>query len=596
MNNLNNGQTINNLSLTFDLIKRNAKYDKNLKMLPKDSSTAPATPLEIISKVFEEVKSIKSLGPTQEVNKETWDKLLNKAKDFIADSQFTEKNEKEQANIIFNEIFLHARSDINNFEVLKVSNLLQNIYIELDNIFSYFCTNCLAMQLSTLYVDVVAAGVKCNFSAKDAANSKDFNQLTMDNFTFDFQSKNSTVEPLQKESLKAIFDDINVIAANKDIVDINFVEDTVYEILSLKQQNKSLAKSCDQILLAFDFILKFNERKKFVKNTTVNSVNYAFFPKEFVNREQILKSYHDECVNIKNTGDHHAYAREFNAIQIKYLIKQREALKDIAYPIYQRIGDPERVEKFHERLRKFTPKLNFFSSEDIDQTIFQQKTRKLDESWYTEIITPSLITSLNKKIIKDKKKLSAKISAPVEVKELPSEKISAGKLEVEKQVVKDTDFAVEKKPINIVEEMIRLNSPKNSPTRSPRRSPNKSSPKSIKNIAIIQNSPKKELIPLKITEYKSREDKLSLYKQWFNSLEEVQKKIVAAQVENFKIRQKNAKPLDDGLHEIRVRQYELRVYFKYLTTGEIILLGGGNKASQKADIIKAKAIIKSLGE
>lgn len=77
--------------------------------------------------------------------------------------------------------------------------------------------------------------------------------------------------------------------------------------------------------------------------------------------------------------------------------------------------------------------------------------------------------------------------------------------------------------------------------------------------------------------------------QWFDKLTEEQFKSVAKELKMLELagnslKMPHTKALGDGLFELRERRYGYRVYYGFCKGQIIILLGAGDKKSQKKDI------------
>jgi putative addiction module killer protein len=63
------------------------------------------------------------------------------------------------------------------------------------------------------------------------------------------------------------------------------------------------------------------------------------------------------------------------------------------------------------------------------------------------------------------------------------------------------------------------------------------------------------------------------------------------------LRLPHSKSLGGGLFELRERRFGLRLYYCFFKGKAILILGAGDKSTQKADIKKAKSCLKNiLGE
>ncbi|MBJ7450331.1 MAG: hypothetical protein JHC93_08250 [Parachlamydiales bacterium] len=601
MNNLgdfSNQKAINHINVTLDLLGRGMSYDKNLKLLPKNSTENKASPVEIITKIFDVVKDLHSLDPQTCVDRDTWQKLVEKTDDFLESSNFSIE-EKNQVNNVFDQIILHARDDSDQYEDLSLLSQLKNVYYDLDNLFLNFNKGVFAIQIASSYLRLSKAGIIPKLSFHVINDPSKTKNIKVDHFTLDYQTKKVKLTPDVTNSLNSIFENIDAISANKGLVDINFVEDLVKQILQLKLDNKSLAKTCDQLIQVLDFMLKFNEYMKVALTKPTNDIDYTFFPEDFPELEKVINdsiAASKKCISIEGAEDR---ARSIELIQLKFLKMHRKDLKDLATNLFQKFEGPEVVEEYHQELRNVLNPLSTLSMDSIGPDVFEIRTREIGESIFTELITPYLIASLNKEIIKERKMSSS-------ATEQDTIKINQGKSEIkEEKLLSNTDennvnetgineSVVQNKTVDIVSEMTRLNSPAKSPIKSSKKSSKKSSPKAVKKPIKGETISNEPTVRLKIRQYRNKNSGASPYWKWVGSLPENQRKTVLAQVENFKDRQKNGKSLGDSIYEIRVRQFELRVYFKYTNKNEITLISGGNKASQASDIVDAKAVAKNL--
>lgn len=91
--------------------------------------------------------------------------------------------------------------------------------------------------------------------------------------------------------------------------------------------------------------------------------------------------------------------------------------------------------------------------------------------------------------------------------------------------------------------------------------------------------------------------KTELFARWFEGLRDraarvrVQLRIDRLQMENFG----DVAPVGDGVSELRIFYGPgYRVYFTSLSGKTVVLLAGGTKATQRADIEKAKVLRKQL--
>ena len=96
---------------------------------------------------------------------------------------------------------------------------------------------------------------------------------------------------------------------------------------------------------------------------------------------------------------------------------------------------------------------------------------------------------------------------------------------------------------------------------------------------------------IKVEEYITEEGK-NHYRRWFNSLSvEYASKVVAARVRMMAGSLGNVKPIDGTLKEYRIDWGPgIRIYIIQDGDRLIVLLGGGTKSGQKADIKQAKEL------
>lgn len=89
------------------------------------------------------------------------------------------------------------------------------------------------------------------------------------------------------------------------------------------------------------------------------------------------------------------------------------------------------------------------------------------------------------------------------------------------------------------------------------------------------------------------------FTEWLTNLSDaIAKAAILRRVDQF--RQGNFgdhKPLEDGLNEMRIDVGPgYRVYYCRIGKVEYLLVGGGDKSTQKADIKRAKEVLKALYE
>lgn len=96
---------------------------------------------------------------------------------------------------------------------------------------------------------------------------------------------------------------------------------------------------------------------------------------------------------------------------------------------------------------------------------------------------------------------------------------------------------------------------------------------------------------IKVEEYLATDGK-NHYREWFNGLTvEYAAKVAAARSRMMAGNLGNVKPLDGTLKEFRIDWGPgIRIYLIQDGDKLIVLLGGGTKSSQKADIQQAKAL------
>ncbi|RUX23783.1 type II toxin-antitoxin system RelE/ParE family toxin [Mesorhizobium sp. M7A.F.Ca.US.011.01.1.1] len=89
------------------------------------------------------------------------------------------------------------------------------------------------------------------------------------------------------------------------------------------------------------------------------------------------------------------------------------------------------------------------------------------------------------------------------------------------------------------------------------------------------------------------------YSDWFQALRDMQARArILARLKNVSLgTMGDVGPVGEGVSELRIHYGPgYRVYFVKRGSTVIILLGGGDKSSQKEDIAKAKALAKKLKE
>ena len=89
------------------------------------------------------------------------------------------------------------------------------------------------------------------------------------------------------------------------------------------------------------------------------------------------------------------------------------------------------------------------------------------------------------------------------------------------------------------------------------------------------------------------------FDEWFFSLSEYKQVVVTAYIKRVASggSKKNIRALKDGLFEIKIaKEGGLRIYFGEDGDYIILLLSGGDKASQKRDITKAKKLWSEYGK
>lgn len=96
---------------------------------------------------------------------------------------------------------------------------------------------------------------------------------------------------------------------------------------------------------------------------------------------------------------------------------------------------------------------------------------------------------------------------------------------------------------------------------------------------------------IKVEEYITEEGK-NHYREWFNSLPvEYASKVAAARARMMTGSLGNVKPIDGTLKEYRIDWGPgIRIYIVQNGDTLIVLLGGGTKSGQKADIKQAKEL------
>ncbi len=87
--------------------------------------------------------------------------------------------------------------------------------------------------------------------------------------------------------------------------------------------------------------------------------------------------------------------------------------------------------------------------------------------------------------------------------------------------------------------------------------------------------------------------------RWFDKLTKEQLKCVAKEMKLLEkcgnaLRLPHSKSFKKGLFELRERKFGYRIYYTFQNNKIILLIGAGDKSSQKQDIQKAKKILESL--
>lgn len=85
------------------------------------------------------------------------------------------------------------------------------------------------------------------------------------------------------------------------------------------------------------------------------------------------------------------------------------------------------------------------------------------------------------------------------------------------------------------------------------------------------------------------------FKEWLNSLKDYNTHaLVFQRLQRIKLGNLgDCKPIDDGLWEFRIHSKSgLRVYYTCVARQVILIIGGGDKSSQRRDISRAKEYLK----
>ncbi|MBJ7450379.1 MAG: hypothetical protein JHC93_08490, partial [Parachlamydiales bacterium] len=395
------------------------------------------------------------------------------------------------------------------------------------------------------------------------------------------------------------------------VVNIDNVESIIEEILTLKRSCNQLEGDLDQLIKLFDNLLKYVECNAFMGD-------YDFY----VTNSKILESNKRLASDFisQRTVDHSS--SDFLDIIIK-MLKQR-GNSEVAHSLeksrdFSKIVDHfnkvaydelyDEAQKEFSRKKLFTVdfgnkvvKYNYdgylrYNSEDaLGPEMFDLKLMKCNESAFTEIITPDLLSMLNKKIeeaewiqkvemipasvIREVYNPNLKPLAPKMELYVP-QKVAHSKEEIDTAVSPESHNAKVTHVSDLEKQLQELNAPKKKSLVKPFKFTEK------KEIVLDAVKPQSESV-LKIRYHKPASG--SSYWDWFNGLTQEQSIIVKAHLNHLTERQKGVKSLKDGLYELKIHQYKgLRIYFKYTGSDATVLLGG-DKKSQSSDIAKAKAM------
>jgi putative addiction module killer protein len=91
----------------------------------------------------------------------------------------------------------------------------------------------------------------------------------------------------------------------------------------------------------------------------------------------------------------------------------------------------------------------------------------------------------------------------------------------------------------------------------------------------------------------------AVFDEWFRSLKDLQGRArIRARIDRLSFGHLgDFKALGSGIIELRIFSGPgYRVYLKFLDTSAVVLLAGGDKESQKADIMQARLLARNLEE
>ncbi|MBJ7450336.1 MAG: hypothetical protein JHC93_08275, partial [Parachlamydiales bacterium] len=242
--------------------------------------------------------------------------------------------------------------------------------------------------------------------------------------------------------------------------------------------------------------------------------------------------------------------------------------------------------------------LRFIPEELLGTDIFKLKLMNCNDSVFTEIITADLLKKINLRLDKDKDDWARKaemIPASV-MREIYNpklkpkmefyvpNKVAPSKAEID-TVVSPGSLKAEITQSDLEKELKELNAPK-------KKAPIKPFNFTEKKTMVVEAVKSQPETALKVRYHQPKSG--SSYWDWFNGLNQVQSNIVKAHLNHLTERQKGVKSLGGGLYELKINQFKgLRIYFKYTGTHATIIMGG-DKKSQAADIVAARAVAKSI--
>ncbi|MBJ7450401.1 MAG: hypothetical protein JHC93_08600 [Parachlamydiales bacterium] len=596
--------TLDQITGTFKLIEMGMGYDANLKPLglikdrdPKDF----AEPHTIVDSVYQQVHGIVSANGGIVIPENKWNELYNKVSSYVQSANYSNPVNKEFCFKTLNNIRSCIDDEVSTSKFVDVFTDLKNVYLELDELFCYMTVVYSRYQIKESAVKLKNEGVIISHFNRQCKKAAELPNVSFDEFKFHYQQKNIKLKSNELKKLNHVLDNIKKITENNDRVDINLVEDIVKDILELKIDVKILNRSCDQFISALKYVLNYNEQRRIYEQKSTPKVDYSNFPKDFVRAKDFLTAKELDFFNSKKNSSSYEYECS------NYIHQNHATMKKMADELYKKIGTEKQIENLHYKFFGKFQDLNFIQPKDGPE-VFELNLPKLGEGIFIQYITDQLIDSLTDEIKAERapskfdkeRNNEAKVDTHVKhapaIKMFPSIEMEAAIENISTPSQPEVKNQVEE-PLDLVQETIRLNTLAQQVNKDHLIKPVKSSKKEIKSVKT--NAVEKTVVVpsrCQIKLYCNKENGKPPFTKWLKSLTFEKKSIVDAHLENFKDRQKNAKPLNDGLHEIRVLQYGLRVYFKYTGIGkeEITIISGGDKASQKADIIAAKAVAKTL--